>query len=89
MYKSAALWCSDKLFCIHSRIFIRPSKQRIFLLKHIIKLDLMFLITPLHQFLLYGSELWGIFNVNNTKLKDTNNIQINIVIKIIKVRLYT
>ena len=27
--------------------------------------------------LLYGSELWGIFNVNNTKLKDTNNIQIN------------
>jgi hypothetical protein len=27
--------------------------------------------------LLYGSELWGIFNVNNIKLKDTNNIQIN------------
>jgi hypothetical protein len=27
--------------------------------------------------LLYGSELWGIFNVNKTKLKDTNNIQIN------------
>ena len=27
--------------------------------------------------LLYGSEIWGIFNANNTKLKDTNNIQIN------------
>jgi hypothetical protein len=27
--------------------------------------------------LLYGSEIWDIFNVNNTKLKETNNIQIN------------
>ena len=27
--------------------------------------------------LLYGSEIWGLFIVNNTKLKDTNNIQIN------------